>query len=118
MGMVEEKLFERKKNKNESEREEEKWMQGGRESKQAGRTRTALSAPGGVTLGFFLVWFLIGRVPCFSPSPWRVRRRVGASFAALPPQPAAHPAPDNEEREFRLQSCFSEPHPRTRLRGR
>lgn len=37
MGMVEEELFERKKNKNESEREGEKWMQGRRKRKQAGR---------------------------------------------------------------------------------
>lgn len=43
--MVEEKLFKKRKNKNESEREGKKWMQGRRKRKQADRQdRTALSA--------------------------------------------------------------------------
>lgn len=41
-----------------------------------------------------------------------------ARFAALSPRAAVYPAPDSKEREFRLQSCFSERCPRTRLRGR
>lgn len=93
-------------------------MKGTRKRKQAGRQdqdspiRPRRSYP-----GIFLN--LVSNRSGFLPQSesLAVRRRVGASFAALTPQPAAHPAPDNVEREFRLQSCFSEPHPRTRLRG-
>lgn len=59
LGTVEEKRFERRKNKNEPEREGEKqvqWMQGAGKRKQAaGRIWTALPAPGAVRLAFFFL---------------------------------------------------------------
>lgn len=54
--MIEESDLRDEKNKNKSEREGEKRlqrMQGRRESKQAGRARTATADLGGITLAFF-----------------------------------------------------------------